>query len=224
MEYSAVKPSEQFKLNLRRRQIESVTYNTKVALWQLPYDARYKQYDDDDSRWVESHNLNGSDEIKEVEEKLNMSLSRYKIAVTTISYDDHTYDVENIFANGSTMTEHYRKNYISIKVKDKSQDVVAEKIIDFKSADGRKTIYKHYHSGDDTFTVVQSYSYDTTKNKATDIVNFGYTSDESKFTEGNKLENEYYLLNGKQVDIQKNDSGGYSVKNEKGVILTFQVE
>ena len=68
------------------------------------------------------------------------------------------------------------------------------------------------------------YSYDTTKNKATDIVNFAYTSMLSALTKGCKLEKEYYMLNGKEVKAEKTDTGGYRINSKDGKILTFLVE
>ena len=223
MGYSAPNLCNQFNFKIPHRQPESVTYNAKVALWQLPYDSHYLDYDEDGSKWFESSNQNGNDEIEPAEKGLHKSFSEYKVRTRTIWYDDDTYEVTSKYKN-NTVDESHGENHVFVRIRDNSNQIVAEKIFGFDSNDGRKIIYKNYKQGDNTFTVVQLYKFDTTKNKATDIVNYGYTSDVSKLTNGCTFEKEYYLLNGKEVSVTKNDSGGYIVKNEDGKILTFQVE
>lgn len=222
MGYSVSAPCGQFNYNMSHKKGVSFTHNIKVAMWHLPYNSHYKDYDEDDTKWFEANNQQGNNEIKKAEQNLNISLSKYEVRTGTIRYDDGTYEVFSQY-NNHAIRETHGNNYLFVKITDNADDVVAEKVFGFDSNDGRKFLYKHYKNGKDTFTVVKVYSYDTTKNRATDVVNFGYTSDPSKLTNGCTFEKEYYMLNGKQTDVKKGN-GGYIVKNEDGKILTFQVE
>lgn len=214
---------EQFNFSTLHRQQKWITYNTKVAMWQLPYDSHYKDYDEDGSKWFETSNKKGNDEITLAEKGLHKRFSEYKVKTKTIWYNDDTYEVKSKYKN-NIIDESHGENHVYVSIRDDSDQLVAEKIFGFDSNDGKKIIYKNCKQGNDIFSVVQVYKFDTTKNKSTDIVNFGYTSDVSKLTNGCTFEKEYYLLNGKEVNVTKNDSGGYIVKNEDGKILTFQVE
>jgi len=220
---SVPKSYGQLNFNMNYKQPVSVKYNTKVAMWQLPYDARYKEYDEDGTKWFESDNKNGNDEIENAEQNLHMSFTNYKVRTKTVWYDDNSYDVESRYKN-NTVTENHGENHVFVNIKDNSDRLVAEKIFGFDSTDGRKMIYKYDTNGNNVFTVVRIYSFDTTKNRATDVVNYGYTSDESALIKNCTFEKEYYMLNGKQVDAEKCDGGGYNVKDKDGKILTFQVE
>ena len=199
------------------------SYNTRVALWQLPYNENYLKYDADGSKWYESINNNGDDEIERTERALNMNMDKYKVRTKTIAYNDGTYSVESKFSNKNTVLESHGKEHVFVRIKNKFNQLVAEKIFNFSSKDGRKTVYKNIKQGEDTFTIVKVYSYDTTKNKATDVVNYAYTSMLSAFTRGGHLEKEYYMLNGKEVDAVKTGDGGYKI-SKNGKALTFLVE
>ena len=151
-------------------------------------------------------------------------MSRYKVQTRTIWYDDNSYDVLSTYNNNNAITEKHNSNYVYTTIKDNSGRVVADKCFGFSDSEGEKTIFKHYTKGNDVFTVVRVYSFDTTKNRATDIVNYGYTSDVSTLIKGCTFKKEYYMLNGAQTDVEKTDSGGYIVRNKDDKILTFQVE
>ncbi len=199
------------------------SYNTRVALWQLPYNENYLKYDADGSKWYESINNQGDNEIEQAEHALNMNMDKYKVRTKITDYNDGTYDIESKFPNQNTMLENHGKEHVFVWIKNKFNQLVAEKIFNFSSKDGRKIVYKNIKQGEDTFTVVKVYSYDTTKNRATDVVNYAYTSLLSAFTRGGHLEKEYYMLNGKEVNAVKTDNGGYKL-SKNGKALTFLVE
>lgn len=221
---SIVPPSGQSSYILSGKQKQSESYNTRVAIWQLPNsNSSYLQYDSDDNRWYESINQWGENELENAERGLNIDMEKYKVRTKTTQYNDSTYDIESRYPNRSTVVEKHGKNHVLVWIKDKFNQIVAEKIFNSDSNDGRKTVYKNIRKGNDIFTVVKVYSYDTTKNKATDVANYAYTSLISTFTKGSKLEKEYYLLNGQEVQATKTD-GGYEVNSKNGKVLTFLVE
>ena len=203
----------------------SELYSTKVAIWQLPiYNASYRKYDTDDSKWFESENKNGQNEIDDIEQNLKINLSKYKIHSKTTTYEDYTYDIESIFPNRTKVYEKHGFNHVFVTIKDKFNRIVAEKIFGKHSNDGRKIIYTNINQGENIFTIAKVYSYDTTKNRATDVVNYAYTSLTSALTKGCKFEKEYYMLNGHQIKAEKIDDNTFRVKDKNGKILTFQVE
>ena len=206
------------------RETKDKTYNCKIALWQIPYDKRFSKYDTDKSKWFESINKEADNEIESVEQDLQINLNKYKTYVKTIQYTDNTFEEKSTYPNGTIVTVKKGDNQVFVNIKDKFERVVAEKFFNNSSNEGRKVLYKHYTKGADTFTVVRVFSYDTTKNKSTDIVNYGYTSLDSKLTDGCTFEKEYYMLNNKEVKPTKINEYEFGVKNEKGKKLTFLVE
>ena len=210
-----------FNTNFLHKKLKSETYNSRVALWQIPYDSRYSSYDTDKSSWFESVNKNFDNEIERVERKLNITLTRYKVHSKFQEYDNGQTTETSVYPNGNTVKVIKNNTYVFTKIIDKAGNVVAEKYYNDESNDGRKTIYKYIKQGDNTFTIVRVFSYDTTKNRSSDVINYGYTSLESTLTNGCKLEKEYYLLNGKDVEAEKINEFEYRVKDEKGKKLTF---
>ena len=210
-----------FNVSDSRKQLQDETYNCRVALWHLPYDSRFSKYDTDGSKWFESINQNLDNEIENVENKLKISLSRYKTYTQTLKYTDGSVTENSVYPNGNRVKVTKTPDYVIVNIKDKTGEIIAEKVYNYCSNEGRKTIYKHYTQGDDKFTVVRVFSYDTTKNKSSDIVNFGYTSLESKLTNGCRLEKEYYMLNGNEVKATLTDDFKYHVQDKQGRKLTF---
>lgn len=225
MVHNAIKAFNQsFKITPSFKQAEETEYNIKSALWQLPYNKDYLKYDEDGTRWFEYINKNGNNEIKSVEKGLNIDTSNYRVYFKTTNYDDFTYDVESKYPNRNTIIENHGKNYVYVRIKNKLNQLVADKIFNYANNEGRKNIYKTVKIDGNEFTIVKVYSYDTTKNKAVDVVNYGYTSSESSLTKGCKFENEYYMLNGKEVSNVKIDGNKYIIKTDEGRMLTFTVE
>lgn len=210
--------------NTSPKQIVDRTDNYRVAMWQIPYDSRYSDYDTDNSKWFEATNEVYENEIENVEKELHISLNKYKTYTETIEYDDESVTETSEYPNGNQVKVNKTPDFVMVEIKDKDGNIVAEKFYNYEDNKGRKNIYKHVKQGDNTFTVVRIFSYDTTKNRSTDIINYGYTSEESKLTNGCILEKEYYMLNGKQVKAVNNKNGIYSVKDKQGKILTFRVE
>ena len=199
-------------------------YNIKVAMWQIPFDKRYKDYDKDGSYWFEMENENGVNEIETVESELGKDFSKYKVASRTRFYSDNTSEIETLYPSGNNVNETFGINHVFVRIKDRLNRLVAEKIFNKDSHDGRKTIYQYAKNGDNEFTVVKIFSYDTSKNRKTDTVNYGYTSDFSTLTKGCNFEKEYYMLNGEEVQADKINESEYIVKTQDGKILTFTVE
>lgn len=210
-------------------------YNIKIAIWQLPEDKRFRQFDTDNSKWFEASNYRRikkedgeeiiihENEIENLEKSLNINLDKYKAITKTTTYNDRTKKVQSYYRN-YVVNESHGKNSLYVNIKNAINQIVAEKICGKDSNQGKKLIYQHIKNGDDTFTIVKVYTYDTTKNLATDVVNFAYTSLSSSLTKGCTFEKEYYLLNGKEVNATRNKNGEFSVKNKNGKKLTFQVE
>ena len=193
-------------------------------MWQIPYDNRFADYDTDNSKWFESVNSVYENEIENVEKELHISLNKYKTYTHTLEYDDDSVTETSKYPNGNHVRVNKNSDYVIVEIKDKDGNLVAEKCYNYSDNTGRKTLYKYSSLGDNKFTVVRIFSYDTTKNKSTDIINYGYTSDESKLTNGCTLEKEYYMLNGKEVKAELNENGEYNVRDTKGNKLTFRVE
>jgi len=206
------------------KKVKEKSYNCKVAIWQLPYDSRFLNYDSDKSRWFEAINIKHDNEIENVEKELHISLSRYKTYTQTIKYNDNSVCETTKYPNGNTVKESKTENFVYTTIKDKSGQKIAEKYFNYSSREGRKIIYKNYTRDNNTFTVIRIFSYDTDKNRRTDIVNYGYTSDETKLTNGCMLQKECYLLNGKEVNAEKNDKYEYVIKDETGKKLIFRTE
>ena len=203
------------------KSIKNVQINTKVAMWQIPYNSKYSLFDTDNSHWLEAGNAYAENELEETEKFLNISLTKFKVFTQTAAYEDNSVEEFSTYPNGNQVNVIKSQNAVFVKIKDKSNQIVAEKIYSNNSNEGKKYIYKHLKKGDNTFTIVKIFSYDTTKNKQSDIVNYGYTSDITTLTNGCRLENEYYQLNGKQVEAKKNKDGSYTVNTENGEILKF---
>ena len=210
-----------FNTNFIHKKPDNETYNCRVALWHIPYDKRFSCFDTDQSSWFEAVNKNDADEIERVENSLKISLTRYKVYSQTLTYDDGNITETSIYPNGNIVKVNKNNNYVFTKITDKTGNVVAEKYFNYDSDDGRKIIYKHIKQGNDTFTIVRIFKYDITKNRSSDVVNYGYTSLESALTKGCELEKEYYLLNGKEVKAEKINEFEFSVKCEKGKKLMF---
>lgn len=210
-----------FNTNFVHKKLDSETYNCRVALWQVPYDKRFSSYDTDRSSWFESVNKNFVNEIERVEKKLNISLTKYKVYSKIQEYDNGQTTETSVYPNGNTVKVIKNNNYVFTKITDKEGSLVAEKHYNYESNDGRKIIYKHIKQGDNTFTIVRIFGYDTTKNRSSDVINYGYTSLESTLTNGCRLEREYYLLNGKEVKTEKSDEFEFRVKDEKGNKIIF---
>ena len=200
------------------------SYNTRVALWQLPYSDEYLKYDTDGNKWFDSDNESNEDEIQNAERGLKINMDRYKVRTKTAYYNDATYDVESKYPNKMTVKEKHGNNNVFVWIKDKFDRLVAEKVFNGDSHNGRKTVYKNIKQGENVFTIVKNYSYDTTKNRTTDIVNFAYTTKVAAFIKGCTEENEYYLLNGQQVDAKKSKDGEYKVKDKNGKVFKFKEE
>jgi len=208
-------------MNFSRKKIKDETYNCRVAMWQLPYDKRYTKYDTDNSYWFETINRNYNNEIETAEKELKMSFSKYKVYTQTLEYYDNSVAETSKYPNGNKVKVIKNNNCVFTKITDKTGRVVAEKIFNFESNDGRKIIYKHLKQGDNVFTIVRVFSFNTIKNRKTDVINYGYTSLDSYLTKGCTLEKEYYLLNDKEVKAEKNNEFEYSVKDENNNKIIF---
>ena len=206
------------------RAVKEEKYNTRVALWQLPYDARYRQYDIDQSKWFEAINKNYDNEIEKAEENLHMSFSRYKVYTKSVEYEDGTFEEVSKYPNGNVVKVSKGFHHVFVNIKNKLGQLVAEKVFNNDSKEGCKYIYQNITQGDNTFVITKVYKYDTTKNKASDTVNYGYTSSESTLTKGCDFVKEYYSLNGRQVEAKKISDFEYRVKDANNKILTFKVE
>jgi hypothetical protein len=190
----------------------------------VPYNPKLSLYDTDNNKWYESTNEYGNNEIEKAEKGLNESYTRYKVHTVTTTYIDSTQDITSKYPNGTKITEHHGENHILVNIKDKNNRTVAEKIFNYDSNEGRKTIYHHIKQGGNIFTIVRIFSYDTNKNRRTDIVNFGYTGLTSTLTNGCELEKEYYLLNGEEVKAKKTEYFEYFVEDKNGNQLKFTEE
>lgn len=196
-------------------------YNIRVALWQLPYDRRYGDYDTDESHWFEAANKKGENEIEEVEKKLQIRLNKFMVQTKMTQKSDNSIEEVSLYPNGNEVKVSKNSNSVFVSIRNKLNELVAEKIYNKESNDARKVIYKHIKQGENTFTIVRIYSYDTTKNRTTDIINYGYTSLESSLTKGCQLEKEYYMLDGREVKAVKMDLFEYKVKDEHGKKFVF---
>jgi len=209
---------------LPERQTAFVSYNTKVAIWHLPYDKRYSSYDRDDSKWFETINEFGKNEVESAEKGLNTSFNKFKVHTRTTTFSDNTQETIIKYPNGTQSKEYQGDNYVFAKVKDKFGRLVAEKIYNYESNEGRKILYEHHKQDDNTFTIVRIFKYDTSKNRKTDIVNFGYTNLPSTLTKGCELVKVYYMLNGEEVKDVKKDDYKYCVKDKNGKKLKFTID
>ena len=211
-------------LNTSHKKVKDEKYNCRVALWQVPGGGKYLKFDKDENRWLDAINSEYENEIEAAEQELKTNLRKYKVYTHTLEYDNNSFTEISKYPNGNVVKVNQTSEYAMAEIRDKNKNLVAEKCYNFYDNDGRKTIYKNYTQGDNTFTIVRVFSYDTTKNKSTDFINYGYTSQESSLTRGCTLENEYYLLNGKEVKAEFNDKNEYLVKDQQGKKLTFRVE
>ena len=218
-----ISPDEYSKYESSYKSIKSVKSNCMVAVRHLADEC--KIYDEDNSDWYETKNNNKINEIENIEKELKISLSRYKVYTKKTKYDDNSSEEEFLYPNGNNITIRRKGDYRSVVIKNNSGDIVAEKVFNIKSNEGRKILYKHYKQGEDTFTVVQVFSYDITqRNTKFDIVDFGYTSMPSALTNNATFEKEYYLLNGKEVKAEQTKSFEYKVKSKDGKKLIFKAE
>ena len=204
--------------------IAHVTHNMKTALWQMPYNKEYLNYDEDGSRWFETYNANGNDELERVKKELKINTSDYLVLTETTYYEDGSYKISSKYPNRNTVIENHKNGCIYAKIKNKFNQLVADKIFNKSSKEGRKNIYETLTNGNNKLTIVKVYSYDTSKNKAYDIIDYGYTSSNSVLTDGCNFETKYYLLNGDEVSDVEFDGKEYIVKTKDGKILTFSVE
>ena len=210
-----------FHLKVINRGKNEETSNTRVAMWHLPYDERYSNYDTDGSFWFESNNKYGENEIENAEKNLHISLNKYKVYTKTMEYSDDSVAEISKYPNGNKVKVSYSSDYVFASIRDKTGKIVAEKCYNYSSHEGRKTVYKHYTQGNNTFTVIRVFSYDTSNNLSSDIVNYGYKSNSSDFIRNATLEKEYYMLDGEQVSAELNNKGEYCVKNKQGKMLIF---
>ena len=199
-------------------------FNCKIALWQIPYNEKYLDYDTDGNKWFEAINEYGENEIENAEKELNIDLDEYKAYCKTVEYSDKTKEVTTKYPSGTEVKESYGSGRLFVQIRDKLKQLVAEKLFNKSSNEGRKIIYKNVQNGNDVFTIVQTYSYDTSKNRSSDVVNYGYTSDEKTLSKGCKLDNVYYMLNGKEINAEKITDILYCVTDANGRKLTFKVE
>ena len=207
--------------NFTHKKVTDETYNCRVAMWQIPYDKRYGKYDLDKSSWFETINKNYNNEIENVEKDLKVSFSKFKVYTHTLEYNDNSVTEISKYPNGNNVKVIKNNNYVLIKITNKSGDLVAEKFYNYESNEGRKTIYKHIKQGNNIFTIARVFNYDTTKNKSSDVINYGYTSLDSALTKGCTLYKEYYTLNGKEVKATKISDFEYRVdENDNKIIFT----
>ena len=211
-----------FNSKLSYKKVEHETYNSKVAMWQLPYDRNYLRYDKDKSKWFESINKNLDNEIEMVEKGMDMSLKRFIVYTKTVEYEDGTTQEISKYPNGNEVSVSHGDNHVFVNIKDRHKRQVAEKIYNYSSNEGRKILYKHLEKDGHVLTIVEVYSYDTTKNKSSDVVNYGYSSLPSTLTKGCELEKLYFLLDGEEVKANMNDNFEYIVKdkNNKKIVFT----
>jgi len=215
--------------NTSRRFVLKEAYNTKVALWQVPYEGQYSniylRHDSDNNSWLEYRNKYNENEFKDMSKSLNTELNKYKIWEKTTIYSDNSIDIVSKYPNGTNTTEHSKDNYVFVKIKDKDDKIIAEDIFNYDSSKGRKITYQNLEKDNNVFTVAKIYSYDTTQRNPNDIVNFGYTNSVSDYTSDCLLEKEYYLLNGEEVDVKSNKKGTeFKVKDKNGNKFKFKVK
>jgi len=203
-------------------------YNIKVALWQVPYEMPFskilKRYDSDKNSWLEYRNVSNENEIEEAERSVGSYLNQYKVLSKNTYYEDGTKDVISKYPNGTKIIEHHGDNSVFINIMDEKDRIVAEKVYSYDSSAGRKIVYQNIEKDDNIFSVARVYSYDTTNNRNTDVVNFGYTGKSSTLTKGCKLEKEYYLLNGEEVEAKCKNGSEYKVKDKSGKKYKFIAE
>ena len=216
-----IKPDDKRNYTSSYRAIIDESYNTKIALWQLPSNEKYLKYDTDGSKWFETVNQNYDNEIEEVEKNLKINLNKYKVHTKTTTYYDNTQDIITKYPNGNETIEKHGANHVLVNIRDRFNKLIAEKIFNYDNNKGRKITYQHIKQGDNVLTIVRVFSYDTNKNRKTDIVNFGYTNDFSTLTKGCELEKEYYLLNGKEVKAKLTKNNNYNVKDMNGKTIVF---
>ncbi len=202
--------------------IKNENYNTRVALWQMPYCSKYRFYDKDNSKWFETINKNYDNEIEKVEKGLGISLNRFKVYTKTIEYEDESVEEISKYPNGNEVKVTKGLNHVLVYIKDKEGRPVAEKIYNYQSNEGRKILYKYLKQGNNTLTIIQVFSYDTQKNKSSDIVNFGYTSLPSTLTDNCQFEREHYLINGQEAKLVESDCGEYIVKDKNRKKFIFK--
>lgn len=200
----------------------------KVPLWLIPDNEKYADYDSDNSMWLEEINKKGEDELENLTltGKIDKDIEQYAMNSKMTSYTDNTIKVENSYKKYLT-TEKYNldSNGIFVTVKNNTNNtVVAEKIYNTKLDEGRKIIYNYGEDGNNKFTVVRFYSYNPSKNSASDTVNFMYTSKDKAFLVNTEFEGEFYLLNGKEVKAKKIAENQYKTRDEKGKVLIFYVK
>ena len=209
-------------LNIHRKP-KNETHVKKVALWQLPYDSRYADFDTDKTSWFESDNRFHTNEIKNAERVLKINLKPYEVHTQKIEYNDKSVTELSKYPNGNTVKVNKTSDYVSVEVRHRKGRVAAQKYYNYSSDEGRKLVYKNIAQGGDIFTVVRVFSYNTKKNKSTDVINYGYTSQMSNFIGESTFETEYYMLNGEEVKAELKDNK-YVIKNAQGETLTFAAE
>lgn len=210
--------------NVSNNEIRHEMYNTRIALWRLPYDKRFKNYDSDDDKWLESNNHHRENEIEKLEKELNISLTKYKAYTRTVQYEDDSIHEITKYPTGNVVKIYQKGDFTSVTIRDNKDRIVAEKYYNAQSNDGRKVLYKYYEQDGNVFTIVRIFSYDTTKNKPSDVINYGYTSLYSTLENGCELEKEYYLLNGKSVKVKQEDEFTYKMRDSNGKKLVFEVD
>lgn len=219
---------EKYNYTLPNKTVASESYNTKIAMWQVPYNVAlfdvFKRHDSDNSKWLETCNKNGENELEALGNELNKKLDGYKVQVQTTTYDDGSQKILSKYPNGTKTTEYFEDDYVFVNIKDKNNRTVAEKIFNYNSKEGHKTVYQNIKKNNNIFTIARMYSYDTSYNKKTDIVNFGYTNLPYALTNGCCLKKEYYMLNGEEVEVMAKDGEKYKVKDKNGHKFKFKAE
>ena len=208
-------------------ELYSNTYK-KVPIWHLPDSIDCIDFDSDGSKWLEEANKNDEDEIslfKNSPKGKNVNLEPYSMEETFTIFNDQSIQIEGKTRKYKILEKHPSDSeMISITVKDRTNKVVAEKIYNIEQDDGRKLIHLYGENGNDKFEVVRVYPFQPSQNKATDVVNFVYTSEFSKFIRGGIFEHEYYLLNGKEVKAEQISMYEYEVTDENGTKTIYKVK
>ena len=111
--------------------LSNISYNTKVAIWHLPYSRKYSAYDSDNTKWFESTNKKGFNEIEKFENDFNINLDKYKVHTKTTTYEDFSQNIVTEYPNGTKITECQGIDYVIVNIKDKNNRIVAEKIYNY---------------------------------------------------------------------------------------------
>ena len=214
-----------------RKELYNVSY-TKIPIWHLPKNIDCTNFDTDNTKWLESINKDGENEIDSFEHSSDgrkTDLSKYAMNTKITIYNDNSIEIKNT-AKRYTMTENCSEHTSGIFINvNLGNRLVAEKIYNTEQDDGRKIVHLHGRSGDNKFEVVKIYNFQLSKNKATDgleetdIVNFMYTSEIEKFISDAEFEKEYYMLNGREVKAEKTGDYQYRVTDNDNNTLIFNV-